>query len=105
MKRVLVAGAIAAVLTTGVVAVALSSTRTRSRVRQIRRLIDTKPGNIVGDTIDTGKGTLDWVGPVKAKLAKNKKSGTFSATATAVAVNGKLSGSFTCKRVLDAPDQ
>jgi hypothetical protein len=68
-------------------------------------LIDTKPGNLVGNTIDTGKGTVDWVGPVNVKLAKNKKSGTFSATATAVAVNGKLSGSFTCKRVLDAPDQ
>lgn len=68
-------------------------------------LADAKPGDIVGDTVGLSKGTLDWTGPVKVKLAKNKKSGTFAATPIAVRVNGKLSGSFTCKRILDAPDQ
>jgi hypothetical protein len=67
-------------------------------------LTDVKPGDIVGDTFDLSKGTLDWTGPVKVKLS-GKTKGTFAATSTAVRVNGKLAGSFTCKRVLDAPDQ
>jgi hypothetical protein len=66
-------------------------------------LIDVKPGNIVGDTVDLGKGTIDWTGPVKVKLTG--KTGTFNSTSLGTSVNGKLTGSFTCKRVLDAPDQ
>jgi hypothetical protein len=67
-------------------------------------LTDEKPADVVGDTLDLSKGTLGWTGPVKVKLT-GKNKGTFAATPTAAKVNGKLTGSFTCKRILDAPDQ
>ena len=41
---------------------------------------------------------------MKVKLT-GKTKGTFAATPIAVRVNGKLTGSFTCKRILDAPEQ
>ena len=68
-------------------------------------LTDTKPGDPVGDTLDLSRGTLGWTGPVKVKLGAGKKQGTFTGTPTANAVNGRLSGSFTCKRILYAPEQ
>jgi hypothetical protein len=34
-----------------------------------------------------------------------KSKGTFTATPTAAKINGNLTGSFTCKRILDAPNQ
>lgn len=67
-------------------------------------LTDNKPGDVLGDLFDLSKGTLGWTGPIKVKLT-SKTKGTFAATPTAVKVNGKLTGSFSCKRILDAPDQ
>jgi hypothetical protein len=67
-------------------------------------LIDVKPGDLIGDTLQLSRGTYDWTGPVKVTLT-GKNKGTFAATATGAKVNGRLTGSFTCKRVLYAPEQ
>lgn len=68
-------------------------------------LTDVKPGHVVGDTLELSKGTFDWTGPVKVKLGPGKKNGTFTSTSVGTAANGKLTGTFDCKRILDAPDQ
>jgi hypothetical protein len=72
-------------------------------------LQDFKSGGVVGDTLSAQSGATEWSGPVKVKLTKGGKSGTFSGKRPKL-VNGKLryipiSGTFTCKRILDAPDQ
>jgi hypothetical protein len=67
-------------------------------------LIDVKPSDRIGDTLQHSKGTYDWTGPVKVTLT-GKTKGTFASTAMGTRVNGKLTGSFTCKRVLYAPEQ
>lgn len=67
-------------------------------------LTDNKPGDLLGDLLDLSKGTLGWTGPVKVKLT-GKTKGTFASTSAGTAVNGKLTGSFTCSRILDAPNQ
>jgi len=66
-------------------------------------LTDNKPGDVLGDTLDLSQGKYGWTGPVTVKLVGKK--GTFTSTASGTAVNGKLTGSFTCKRILDAPNQ
>jgi hypothetical protein len=66
-------------------------------------LTDVKPGDVVGDTLDLSQGKYGWTGPVTVKLAGKK--GTFTSTAAGTAVNGKLTGSFVCKRILNAPNQ
>jgi len=45
----------------------------------------------------------DGTGPVTVKLAGKK--GTFVSTSARTAVNGKLTGSFSCKRIVNAPNQ
>ena len=72
-------------------------------------LIDTKPGNILKDTVDAQRGTLTWNGPVKLKQSASKKTGTFTGREPKL-VKGKLTyvaitGSYTCRRILDAPEQ
>lgn len=67
-------------------------------------LTDEKPGDPIGDTLNLSNGTFHWTGAVKVKLT-GKTKGTFASTQAGTAVNGKLSGSFTCRRILDAPDQ
>jgi hypothetical protein len=72
-------------------------------------LQDYKPGGVVGDTLSAQSGATEWSGPVKITLTKGGKSGTFSGKRPKL-VNGKLtyipiSGTFTCKRILDAPNQ
>jgi hypothetical protein len=70
-------------------------------------LQDFKPGGLVGDLVDLGKGTLTWRGPVKV----NRKQKTFSGKGVLLAggkvtdTSASLKGSYACKRVLDAPDQ
>jgi hypothetical protein len=66
-------------------------------------LTDVKPGDVVGDTLDLSQGKYGWTGPVTVKLTGKK--GTFTSTASGTAVNGKLTGSFVCKRILNAPNQ
>lgn len=68
-------------------------------------LQDFKPGGFVKDSLGFGKGKVDWNGPVRINRAKR----TFSGRAPKL-VNGKLtyvsvSGSYTCRKVLDAPEQ
>ena len=65
---------------------------------------DEPPGDRIGDTLDLSMGLYHWTGPVKVKWT-SKTSGTFAATSIAVTVNGQLTGSFHCKRVLYAPEQ
>jgi hypothetical protein len=67
-------------------------------------ITDNPPGDIIGDLLDHSSGKYHWTGPIKVKLA-GKTKGTFASTSAGTSVNGKLTGSFTCKRVLDAPDQ
>jgi hypothetical protein len=72
-------------------------------------LQDFKPRSYAKESVDLGKGTVTWGHSVKIKYAAGKKSGTWSGTEPTL-VKGKLTyipakGSFTCKRVLDAPDQ
>jgi hypothetical protein len=70
-------------------------------------LLDLKPGGFVKDTVNFGTRTVDWGAPVKLKLKRGGRSGTFSGTEPKL-VNGELayvkaSGSFSCKRVLRVP--
>ena len=66
-------------------------------------LTDNKPGGVLGDTLDLSQGKYSWTGPVTVKLSGTK--GTFTSTAASTSMNGKLTGSFTCKRILYAPNQ
>src|SRR5207247_10945467 len=67
-------------------------------------LTDEKPGDLIGDTLDLSRGAYHWTGPVKVKLT-GKTKGTFTSTQIGTAANGKLTGSFTCRRILYAPEQ
>jgi hypothetical protein len=70
-------------------------------------LIDQKPGGIVKDSAEFGKGSTSWGHTVVIKYKADRRSGTFSGTEPRLA-GGKLtyvkaSGTFACKRVLTVP--
>jgi hypothetical protein len=72
-------------------------------------LIDVKPGGVIKDSVDLGNATVSWGFTVKVTYAAGKKSGNWSGVEPRL-VGGKLAhvpagGTFTCKRILDAPEQ